>query len=391
MTDQNTTQVTRLTDLEVKEVSLVDHPANEEVFLIMKRLGATLRHLDKARWSAAFINDLPDSAFLYIEPDGEKDEDGRTTPRSLRHFPVRDADGAIDLPHLRNALARIPQSGLPASVKEEATREAQRLLEEETKEGSVSKSSAASHSNHQTRLEGHPMIRKDSPIVKAAKEAADKNEAEQAEETKKAEPTTKNAAEAAKMAEAAIALAEGLASKAEGLGDLDEFKALHAALNEMKDYFAEMASVEANASKADAGKADDEEEKSEEDEEKSAAKATKAAGEEEEKKEDEEEAKEAKKADDAPESAASSSDSSLSDIRNLLAELHSKLGPAADAETATKAEKEVAKGISALTERLDRVSERIESIETTRGVSRGEADVVTTVEKSSGNIFAGLI
>ena len=58
----------------------------------------------KDAMSSASINDLPDSAFAYIEPGGKKDADGKTTPRSLRHFPVHDAA------HVRNALARAPQS-----------------------------------------------------------------------------------------------------------------------------------------------------------------------------------------------------------------------------------------------------------------------------------------
>ena len=66
-----------------------------------------------AEWTTAFINDLPDSSFLYIAPGGEKDEDDRTTPRSLRYFPVKNDDGDLDLPHLRNAIARIPQSKAP--------------------------------------------------------------------------------------------------------------------------------------------------------------------------------------------------------------------------------------------------------------------------------------
>ena len=58
----------------------------------------------KAAMTSASINDLPDSAFAYIEPGGSKDSEGKTTPRSLRHFPVHDAA------HVRNALARAPQS-----------------------------------------------------------------------------------------------------------------------------------------------------------------------------------------------------------------------------------------------------------------------------------------
>lgn len=67
----------------------------------------------KAVWSTSYVNDLPDSAFLYIESGGDKDGEGKTTPRSLRHFPYKDAGGAVDLPHLRNAIARIPQSNAP--------------------------------------------------------------------------------------------------------------------------------------------------------------------------------------------------------------------------------------------------------------------------------------
>lgn len=58
----------------------------------------------RAEMTSAAINDLPDSAFAYIEPGGSKDEQGKTVPRSLRHFPIHDAA------HVRNALARAPQS-----------------------------------------------------------------------------------------------------------------------------------------------------------------------------------------------------------------------------------------------------------------------------------------
>lgn len=63
--------------------------------------GAPVR---KAEMSTKSVNDLPDSAFAYIEPGGEKDADGKTTPRSKRHFPVHDEA------HTRNALSRAPQS-----------------------------------------------------------------------------------------------------------------------------------------------------------------------------------------------------------------------------------------------------------------------------------------
>jgi len=63
-----------------------------------------------AEMSAKSINDLPDSAFAYIEPGGEKDDQGKTVPRSKRHFPIHDAA------HVRNALARAPQSPFGAKA-----------------------------------------------------------------------------------------------------------------------------------------------------------------------------------------------------------------------------------------------------------------------------------
>lgn len=81
-----------------------------------------------ATWSTAYVNDLPDSAFLHVESGGEKDSEGKTTPRSLRHFPVKDQDGKVDLPHLRDALSRIPQSKLPQGVKNAAAAKARKML-----------------------------------------------------------------------------------------------------------------------------------------------------------------------------------------------------------------------------------------------------------------------
>ena len=65
---------------------------------------------DSETKSSAADNNLPDSAFLYVESGGKKDSEGKTTPRSLRHLPYKKADGSIDLPRLRNALSRLGQS-----------------------------------------------------------------------------------------------------------------------------------------------------------------------------------------------------------------------------------------------------------------------------------------
>jgi len=94
---------------------------------------------DKAVWTTAYVNDLPDSAFLYVEA-GEKDGEGKTKPRSKRHFPYKDAGGKVDLPHLRNAIARIPQSnapGLSADKKRSLQEKARRILADAQKEKGV--------------------------------------------------------------------------------------------------------------------------------------------------------------------------------------------------------------------------------------------------------------
>src|SRR6266496_3603163 len=92
-----------------------------------------------AQWTTAFINNLPDSSFLYIEPGGSKDSEGKTTPRSLRHFPVKDGSGNIDMPHLRNALARIPQSNLSDAIKTKLTAKAQNMMPSQSNSAEIPK------------------------------------------------------------------------------------------------------------------------------------------------------------------------------------------------------------------------------------------------------------
>lgn len=77
---------------------------------LLEKVKDFLTPSEKAVWTAAFINNLPDSSFAYVEPGGKKDDQGKTVPRSKRHFPFKNVAGKVDLPHLRNALARAPQS-----------------------------------------------------------------------------------------------------------------------------------------------------------------------------------------------------------------------------------------------------------------------------------------
>ncbi len=57
-----------------------------------------------AKWTSKYKSSLPKSSFAYVDPEGKG------------HFPYKNAEGEIDLPHLRNALARAPQSPLKGKV-----------------------------------------------------------------------------------------------------------------------------------------------------------------------------------------------------------------------------------------------------------------------------------
>jgi len=59
-----------------------------------------------AKWTTKYINSLPNSAFIIIEPAYKN---GKTDNKNARHLPYKDANGKVDLPHLRNALARCSQ------------------------------------------------------------------------------------------------------------------------------------------------------------------------------------------------------------------------------------------------------------------------------------------
>lgn len=84
----------------------------QEVKVEKQYVAVQLSEQELKEWDAKYINDLPDGCFAYIKSGGEKDEDGKTTPRALRYLPYRDKDGKIDLPHLRNALSRLAQTKL---------------------------------------------------------------------------------------------------------------------------------------------------------------------------------------------------------------------------------------------------------------------------------------
>jgi len=94
--------------------SIVTDPACKTTFLNEEE-----KEIENAVWTTKYVNDLPDSSFAYVEP-GEKDDEGKTVPRSKRHLPYKDADGKVDPAHLRNALARLKQTDIPDPAKASA-------------------------------------------------------------------------------------------------------------------------------------------------------------------------------------------------------------------------------------------------------------------------------
>jgi hypothetical protein len=89
----------------------------------------------EGEWDAAYVDALPDECFAYVEPGGEVDAAGRTTPRELRHFPIRDADGNVSPEQVEKALASLDAEKLstgeplPEEERERIRAELEALLE----------------------------------------------------------------------------------------------------------------------------------------------------------------------------------------------------------------------------------------------------------------------
>lgn len=152
----------------MQPVALSDEVAGAVAFALSEHTIKNFNQLDKAEelllagtaadvaialadWDTAYINDLPDSAFAYIKPGGDKDEGGKTVPRSLRFLPYRNNAGGVDLPHLRNALARLPQTSLSPEEKQKA----QGVLDEAAKAAGVG---APAEESAKTMKEAIPLL-----------------------------------------------------------------------------------------------------------------------------------------------------------------------------------------------------------------------------------------
>ncbi|MEA3340233.1 MAG: hypothetical protein U9R15_09730 [Chloroflexota bacterium] len=78
----------------------------KEVESLTFNISKTLEKDLAKKWTTKYINSLPNSAFIIVEPAYRK---GKIDNKNARHLPYKDANGEVDLPHLRNALARCNQ------------------------------------------------------------------------------------------------------------------------------------------------------------------------------------------------------------------------------------------------------------------------------------------
>jgi len=194
----------------------------------------------KERWTRAYINRLPDDSFAVIEPAYKR---GETKDKNARHLPHHGPGGGgtrnvnLDLPHLRNALARANQiKPVTDSISaEELRRRAMAHLEK-----------------HRSALEGgrkglvHTLLellgikevnmdKKNIDNEKVVKETSE--EPTPREATEKSQETKVNALE-----ERLAALEEKAAKAPEALAELQgKVAALEAALNRLVDIVGQLA------------------------------------------------------------------------------------------------------------------------------------------------------
>jgi len=79
---------------------------------------------EAVKWTRKYINDLPNSAFAFIEPDlcpratdpqHDRVACGKSHDLNKRHLPHHDKSGKLDLPHLKNAMARVTHADIKQS------------------------------------------------------------------------------------------------------------------------------------------------------------------------------------------------------------------------------------------------------------------------------------
>jgi hypothetical protein len=209
-------------DIRIEALTIVRNPAWDVGFNIAASMvsefifsdlntpgGENLKQMqdkEAAEWDRRYVNDLPDSAFAYIEPCYKR---GDTENKNARHLPHHNRNGDIDLPHLRNALARVSQVKpiCPDTSREEMIREAREHLLRHARQEKIGEFREAAkeedtmkenEENHQASTD--EASHRGEPGVETSKEAS----GEAAETSENAEKTTYTREEVDKMISAAV-------------------------------------------------------------------------------------------------------------------------------------------------------------------------------------------
>lgn len=96
-------------------VQVLEKLVDSKVLEVLRKAG-----IQDAEWDKDYTNNLADDCFAAIESGGTKDEEGKTTPRSLRHLEYKNADGNLDQAHVVAALQRLDQTKISAELKAQA-------------------------------------------------------------------------------------------------------------------------------------------------------------------------------------------------------------------------------------------------------------------------------
>mgnify|MGYP001201134293 CR=1 FL=1 len=174
------------------------------------------------KWSKAYIEELPNEHFLYVDPDGR------------RHLPIMDAEGKLDRAKLKEAQVGLGDLNLPAPQFTERKQTLASLLERFDAGASIDEVSQDFYTRPAKILEEPKLDEINELKAKLAEVEAKLNDAITAAEAKELAVAEKQTALAELEAKVAT-LAEELASKDGELVTLREFKASIDEENKRKD------------------------------------------------------------------------------------------------------------------------------------------------------------
>ena len=174
------------------------------------------------KWSKAYIEELPNEHFLYVDPDGK------------RHLPIMDAEGKLDRAKLKEAQLGLGDLNLPTPQLRERKQTLTNLLDRFDAGASIEAVSNDYYMAPAKILEEPKLDEINELKAKLAEVEAKLNEAIQATEVKELAVAEKQTALAELEAKVAT-LAEELASKEGELVILRELKASYDAEAERKD------------------------------------------------------------------------------------------------------------------------------------------------------------